>query len=91
MQWTNNIGGAPTQSRSFKVLQKITDAYAAADPSDMSDTVPMQYQQAHYSKPMSPSADDSVDNSMRRMKLNDEDQAFMNRVRNQGNAFSHFQ
>uniref|UniRef100_A0A336MSD8 CSON005970 protein n=1 Tax=Culicoides sonorensis TaxID=179676 RepID=A0A336MSD8_CULSO len=87
--WTNNPGGAPTQSRSFKVLQKITDAYSAADPADMSDTVPMQYQQAHYSKPMSPGADgqsDNVDTSMRRMKLNDEDQAFMNRVRNQGPA-----
>lgn len=87
MQWANNVGGTPTQSRSFKVLQKITDAYAATDPCDMSDTVPMQYQQAHYSKPSTPLGDVSVNNSMIQMKLNDEDKAFMNRVRNQGNFF----
>lgn len=56
----------------------------------MSDTVPMQYQQAHYSKPITPLGDDSVNNTMIQMKLNDEDKAFMNRVRNQGNYFYMF-
>lgn len=78
--WTN---GPPNQSRSFRVLQKICDGYS--DAPDMNDNIPMQYQQPKYSKPMSPgSGMDETEVNMQRMKLNDDDQAFMNRVRSQG-------
>jgi hypothetical protein len=81
--WSN---GAPNQSRSFRVLQKICDGYG--DAPDMTDNVQMQYQQPQYSKPMSPGSQpsgfDETESNMRRMKLNDDDQQFMNRVRSQG-------
>ncbi|XP_063699776.1 uncharacterized protein LOC134830281 isoform X2 [Culicoides brevitarsis] len=76
-QWTNNTGGTPTQSRSFRVLQKMTDAYANPD---LNESVPIEFQQEQYSKPMSPTG---VDSNMRRIKLDDGDKLFMNRVRNQ--------
>ena len=82
-----NVGGPPNQSRSFKILQHVTNTLT--DDSDENeaeqqriDNEPMREQKPLYSRPLGP--DELNENQMRRMQLSENDRAFMNRVKNQG-------
>jgi hypothetical protein len=79
--------GPPNQSRSFKILQHVTNTFD--DESDENeiehqriDNEPMQEQQALFSRPLR--LDDVNENQMRRLQMSESDRAFMNRVKNQG-------
>lgn len=83
-----NAFGPPNQSRSFKILQQVTNTFGNdSDESEVEqqriDSEPMQEQQPLYSRPLGP--DEMNENQMRRLQLGDNDRAFMNRVKNQGN------
>lgn len=82
-----NAFGPPNQSRSFKILQQVTNTFGNdSDDNDSEqqriDNEPMQEQQPLYSRPLGP--DEMNENQMRRLNLTDNDRAFMNRVKNQG-------
>ena len=82
-----NAFGAPNQSRSFKMLQQVTNTFGNdSDDSEVeqqrADNEPMQEQQPLYSRPLGP--DEMNENQMRRLQLSGDDRAFMNRVKNQG-------
>lgn len=79
--------GPPTQSRSFKILQQVTNTFGEdSDDNEVEqqriDNQPMQEQRPLYSRPLGP--DEMNENQMRRMQLSENDRAFMNRVKNQG-------
>lgn len=82
-----NAMGAPTQSRSFKILQQVTNTFGEeSDDNEVEqqriDQEPMQEQKALYSRPLGP--DEMNENQMRRLQLSENDRAFMNRVKTQG-------
>lgn len=82
-----NAFGPPNQSRSFKILQQVTNTFGQdSDDSEVEqqrvDSEPMQEQQPLYSRPLGP--EEMNENQMRRLQLTDNDRAFMNRVKNQG-------
>lgn len=82
-----NAFGPPNQSRSFKILQQVTNTFGNdSDDNDSEqqriDNEPMQEQQPLYSRPLGP--DEMNESQMRRLNLTDNDRAFMNRVKNQG-------
>jgi hypothetical protein len=79
--------GPPNQSRSFKILQHVTNTFG--DESDeneaeqrMLDNEPMQEQRALFSRPLGP--EEMNENQLRRLQLSENDRAFMNRVKTQG-------
>lgn len=79
--------GPPNQSRSFKILQHVTNTFGDDDEENETeqrriDNEPMQEQRALYSRPLGP--EDLNENQMRRLQLSESDRAFMNRVKNQG-------
>lgn len=88
--------GAPTQSRSFKILQQVTGTLNNDDSddneskpknkSDEDDDVPMQEQRAIFSRPLGPN--DMNESQLKRMQFSDNDRAFMNRIKTQG-RFTH--
>lgn len=87
-----NALGAPTQSRSFKILQQVTGTLGDDDSDDNSneskpkeDDGPMQEQRAIFSRPLGPQ--DMNESQLRRLQLSDNDRAFMSRIKNQGRAF----
>jgi hypothetical protein len=83
--WTN----IPNQSRSFRVLQKITDTQADDENGTQNEPVddqPPQLQQAQFSRPLQYT--DMNENQLRRLQLNEHDRALMNRVKNQGKSLS---
>lgn len=84
--------GPPNQSRSFKILQQVTNTFGN-DSSDENegeqqqiDNEPMREQQPLFSRPLGP--DEMNENQMRRLQLSENDRAFMNRVKNQGDYHS---
>jgi hypothetical protein len=83
--------GAPTQSRSFKLLQQVTGTIG--DDSDDSneskpsnkhedDDAPMQEQRPIFSRALGPN--DMTESQLRRLQMSDSDRAFMNRIKTQG-------
>lgn len=83
--WGNT---GPNQSKSFRILQKITDTFA--DTPDQENDEPAVEVQAHYSKPLGPS--DMNENQLKKLQLSltENDRAFMNRVKNQGKTIFFF-
>lgn len=85
-----NPFGAPSQSRSFKILQQVTNTLG--DDSDdnnseskqMLDDTPMQEQRPIFSRPLE--TKDMNETQMKRLQLSENDRAFMNRVKQQGNV-----
>jgi hypothetical protein len=82
-----NAGGPPNQSRSFKILQQVTNTFGAeSDESEAEqqriDQQPMQEQRPLFSRPLGP--DELAETQLKRMQLSESDRAFMNRVKNQG-------
>lgn len=82
-----NPFGPPNQSRSFKLLQQVTNTFGEdSDDNDAEqqriDNLPMQEQQPLFSRPLGP--DEMSETQMRRLQLSENDRAFMNRVKNQG-------
>lgn len=71
----------PNQSKSFRILQKMTDTIADGQTSE-EDTGPAELQQPHYSRPLGPA--DMNENQLRKLQLTDNDRILMNRVKNQG-------
>lgn len=67
----------PNQSKSFRILQKITDTIDMLDNAD--EDQPSEMKQPHFSRQMEANAD-----QMRKLQLSDHDRAFMNSVKNQG-------
>lgn len=79
--------GPPNQSRSFKMLQQVTNTFGEeSDENEVEqqkiDNQPMQEQRPLYSRPLGP--DEMNESQMRRLQLSESDRAFMNRVKNQG-------
>jgi len=70
MGWGNNQS-TPTQSRSFKMLQRITDSFGDCSESEGPRSATPT------------SGFDETDNRMRRMKLSEDDQRFMSSVKSQ--------
>lgn len=66
-----NGSTTPNQSRSFRVLQQITD------------TMDQEGQEA---KPATPKPGDEAEGQLRRMQLSNDDKALMNRVKSQGST-----
>jgi hypothetical protein len=84
--WGN---GTPNQSRSFRVLQKITDTQGNDDvdnnnANSQQEEQPSLLQQPHYARPLGPG--DMNETQLRRLQLNEHDRALMNRVKNQGKS-----
>jgi hypothetical protein len=87
-----NAFGAPTQSRSFKILQQVTGTMGEdsdensneSKPKNKSDDdeEPMAEQKPIFSRPLGPN--DMNESQLRRLQLSDSDRAFMNRIKNQG-------
>lgn len=82
-----NPFGPPNQSRSFKILQQVTNTFGEdSDDNEAEqqrmDNEPMQEQQPLFSRPLGP--DEMNETQMRRLQLSDNDRSFMNRVKNQG-------
>jgi len=82
--------GFPNQSRSFRILQQVTGTEGATDDSDETgnerseaEEEAMQEQRPLYSRPLGPS--DMNETQMRRLQMSENDRAFMNRVKQQGN------
>lgn len=80
-------GGPPNQSRSFKILQQVTNTFGHdSEESEVEqqriDQEPMREQQALFSRPLGP--DEMNEGQMRRMQLSENDRAFMSRGKNQG-------
>ncbi|XP_021700888.1 FK506-binding protein 5 isoform X4 [Aedes aegypti] len=81
--WNGN--SAPNQSRSFRVLQQITDTMEDAEsgstpkPSNEQQQQQQQHQQSN-------SNVEGTENQMRRLQLSKDDKALMNRVKNQGSS-----
>lgn len=78
--------GPPNQSRSFKILQQVTNTFGEdSDENEVEqqriDNEPMQEQRALFSRPL---PDELNENQMRRLQLSESDRAFMNRVKTQG-------
>lgn len=83
-----NAGGPPCQSRSFKILQQVTNTFGNdSDESEAEqqriDNEPMREQHPLFSRPLGP--DEMNETQMRRLQLSENDRAFMNRVKTQGN------
>lgn len=84
-----NAIGQPNQSRSFKILQQITDTLENESDDNSSETrsetteEPMQEQKPSYSRPLGPQ--DMNESQLRRLQMTENDRAFMNRVKTQGN------
>lgn len=78
-QVCNGSTGAPNQSRSFRVLQQITDTMEDAEPKPATP------------KPSGDQTSSEVEGQMRRMQLSNDDKALMNRVKSQvdGEVFLH--
>ena len=85
--WNGN--NAPNQSRSFRVLQQITDTLDEAEAeknakeqsnnqSDQADGAKQQYGRSTAQQ------QDAAEGQLRRLQLSNEDKALMNRVKNQG-------
>jgi hypothetical protein len=85
------VAGGPNQSRSFKILQHVTNTFGAdSDPESEQeqqrlDNEPMREQMPLFSRPM-----EMDESQMRRLQLSEHDRAFMNRVKNQGDYFMSF-
>lgn len=82
-----NALGPPNQSRSFKILQQVTNTFGNdSDDNEIEqqriDQEPMQEQRPLYSRPLGP--DEMNESQMRRLQLSENDRAFMNRVKTQG-------
>lgn len=77
--WTQQPS-TPSQSKSFKVLQKITDT-EKANPIDDSNQV-AELQQPHYSRPLGPA--DMNENQLRKLNLNEHDRNLMKQLKNDG-------
>lgn len=60
--WSNQNG--PNQSKSFKILQKITDTNIE---NEIQDDQPMVYQQPHYARPLGPN--DMNENQLRKLQI----------------------
>ncbi|CAO1307363.1 unnamed protein product [Diamesa serratosioi] len=79
--------GTPNQSRSFRVLQQITDTFGGDDDSNSADEKveteedPMEIQQPLFSRPLGPN--DMNENQLRRLQMSDNDKALMGRVKTQ--------
>lgn len=71
-QVCNGSTGAPNQSRSFRVLQQITDTMEDAEPKPATP------------KPSGDQSSAEAEGQMRRMQLSNDDKALMNRVKSQG-------
>lgn len=72
----------PNQSKSFRVLQKITDTMKD-EPLEVYDDQPAELQQPHYARPLGPA--DMNENQLRKLNMSESDRAFMNRVKSDGN------
>uniref|UniRef100_A0A9I3BD90 Uncharacterized protein n=1 Tax=Anopheles coluzzii TaxID=1518534 RepID=A0A9I3BD90_ANOCL len=92
--WNGN--NAPNQSRSFRVLQQITDTLDEAEAeknakeqsnnqSDQADGAKQQYSRSTAQQ------QDAAEGQLRRLQLSNEDKALMNRVKNQvdGEVYFH--
>ncbi|EAA10227.4 AGAP008812-PA [Anopheles gambiae str. PEST] len=92
--WNGN--NAPNQSRSFRVLQQITDTLDEAEAeknakeqsnnqSDQADGAKQQYSRSTAQQ------QDAAEGQLRRLQLSNEDKALMNRVKNQvdGEVYLH--
>ena len=84
-----NPFGPPNQSRSFKMLQQVTNTFGEdSEENEMEqqriDNEPMMEQQALFSRPLGP--DEMNDSQVRRLQMSESDRAFMNRVKTQGKA-----
>jgi hypothetical protein len=83
--------GGPNQSRSFKILQHVTNTFGAESDTESDqeqqrmDNEPMREQLPLFSRPM-----EMDDSQMRRLQLSEQDRAFMNRVKNQGDYLMRF-
>lgn len=87
--WNGN--NAPNQSRSFRVLQQITDTMEDAESrSNPSTPKPPADQQQQQPQQQSGNVD-GAESQLRRMQLNKDDKALMNRVKNQvdGEVYLH--
>ncbi|XP_058447322.1 mucin-2-like [Malaya genurostris] len=82
--WNGNA--TPNQSRSFRVLQQITDTMQEADPQSKPSTPGLEQQQQRQT-----GSGDAPDSQLRRMQLNNEDKAMLNRVKTQvdGETYLH--
>lgn len=85
--------GPPNQSRSFKILQHVTNTFGEdSDDNEAEqrriDNEPMQEQRALFSRPLE--TEDLNENQMRRLQLSESDRAFMNRVKTQGDYHMHY-
>lgn len=88
-----NPFGPPNQSRSFKILQQVTNTFGEdSDDNEAEqqkiDSEPMREQQPLFSRPLGP--DEMNETQMRRLQLSENDRAFMNRVKMQGERRSRF-
>lgn len=70
----SDLRDTPNQSKSFRVLQKITDTYNN-DPYDIDTVQAAELQQPHYSRPLGPN--DMNENQLRKLRLNDRNQGKM--------------
>lgn len=71
----NPFGGPPVQSRSFKILQQVTNTFGSESDENEAeqqriDNEPMREQQPLYSRPLGP--DEMTESQMRRMQLSGE-------------------
>lgn len=73
-QVCNGSTGAPNQSRSFRVLQQITDTMEGAEPKPATP------------KPTAQDHPAEAEGQLRRMQLSNDDKALMNRVKSQGST-----
>lgn len=62
------------------MLQKITDTFG--NDSEINEEDPVEYQKPHYAKPLGPN--DMNESQLKRLQLNENDRAIMNRVKAQG-------
>ena len=75
--WSNS---GPNQSKSFKVLQRITDSIPNEPVVNYNE--PAELQQPHYARPLGP--ENMNENQLRKLNLMEHDRAFMNRIQNDG-------
>ncbi|XP_058818912.1 uncharacterized protein LOC131681863 [Topomyia yanbarensis] len=82
--WNGNA--IPNQSRSFRVLQQITDTMQDADTQSKPSTPGAEQQQQRQ-----PGSVETPDSQLRRMQLSNEDKAMLNRVKSQvdGETYLH--
>lgn len=65
----SDIRSTPNQSKSFRVLQQITDTMKSDPTESVALNKPAELHQPHYSRPLGPN--DMNEHQLRKMKLND--------------------